>query len=91
MKEAIKFTVKGRVQGVGYRFFTYHLANKIGVYGYVKNLFTGDVEVYAIGTKEQLENLKQGLLKGPRFSSVEDVLEERITEKNNYISFSIKY
>ena len=37
--------VKGRVQGVGYRYFVIHVAREIGLKGYVKNLMDGDVEV----------------------------------------------
>ena len=91
MKKAKKFIVKGRVQGVGYRYFTQHVANRIGIYGYVRNLYDGSVEVYAIGTEQQLINLKKLLLQGPSFSKVEEIIENETDINNNCISFKITY
>lgn len=90
MKIAKKYIVKGRVQGVGFRYFTEKVANRIGVYGYVKNLYDGSVEVYAIGSSEQLLNLKEHLKKGPGYARVESVIEEDM-EIYDYKSFSVKY
>ncbi len=64
------------VQGVGYRFFAQRVAGRIGVAGYVKNLRDGRVEVYAIGTAEQLRSLRAELERGPRAAEVSDVGEE---------------
>jgi acylphosphatase len=91
MKKAIKYIIKGRVQGVGYRYFTNTVANRIGVYGYVKNLFNGNVEVYAIGTEEQLINLKSALNKGPSFGSVDEITEEKMPIDDRYYMFDIKF
>lgn len=91
MKEAKKYKITGRVQGIGYRYFASNLANRIGIYGYVKNMFDGSVEVYAIGSKEQLENLRSGLIQGPSFSRVDNVLEEDVRIENSYYNFSVKF
>jgi len=48
--------IKGYVQGVGFRYFVQRLAKKIGVKGYVKNLFSGDVLIIAQGENFQLED-----------------------------------
>jgi acylphosphatase len=72
---AKRFHVSGTVQGVGFRFFAERVANRLSVNGYVKNLFDGRVEVYAIGSEDQLATLKQELRRGPRMSRVEDVVE----------------
>lgn len=90
MKKAKKFIVKGVVQGVGFRYFTEKIANRIGICGYVRNLYDGSVEVYAIGTSEQLETLKEYLKKGPSYSRVDKVIEEDM-EVYDYKSFIIKY
>ena len=76
---AKRFFVSGSVQGVGFRFFAGRTATSLGVGGYVKNLFDGRVEVYAIGGAEQLEALKGALQRGPRMASV-DLVEERDAE-----------
>ena len=72
---AKRFYVSGAVQGVGFRFFAERVAARLGVAGYVKNLFDGRVEVYAIGSAEQLEGLRNELRRGPRMSSVDQVAE----------------
>jgi acylphosphatase len=64
------------VQGVGYRFFTQHAAERLGLGGYVKNLADGRVEVFAVGTPPQLAEFRSILAQGPRFSSVSEVREE---------------
>ena len=68
-----RFLVTGRVQGVGFRYFVYHTARKIGVVGYVKNLPDGRVECGARGTPEQLAQLLTALRKGPSMSQVDQV------------------
>ena len=91
MKKAKKFIIQGRVQGVGFRYFTNHIANRIGVYGYVKNLWDGSVEVYAVGTEQQLSILKTGLSKGPSYSYVEKIIEEEAPINSNYYTFDIRF
>ncbi len=46
---------KGTVQGVGFRYTAKHLARSYSVTGYVKNLYTGDVEVVAEGEQGEVE------------------------------------
>jgi acylphosphatase len=75
-KQARKYLISGTVQGVGYRYFTQRAAAKIKVGGYVKNLSDGRVEVFVMGTPQQLRELRTVLERGPRFSSVTEVREE---------------
>lgn len=49
--------VKGTVQGVGFRYYTRHLASMLGLSGFVKNLPNGDVEILAEGDKPSLQEL----------------------------------
>lgn len=72
---AKRFYVSGRVQGVGFRFFAEGTAARLGVGGYVKNLFDGRVEVYAIGDERQLRALRDALEQGPRMAAVDKVEE----------------
>ena len=74
-KQAKRFFVSGRVQGVGYRYFAMDTAEQIGVTGYTKNLADGRVEVYAIGTSAQLRDLARELRRGPALAAVSDVDE----------------
>lgn len=73
---ARRYTVSGRVQGVGFRYFVEHAAEKIGIGGFVRNRRDGRVEVYAIGTQEQHKKLREALEKGPIMSHVSGVQEE---------------
>jgi acylphosphatase len=75
-KQARRFLVSGFVQGVGYRYFTEHLADRLHINGYVRNLRDGRVEAYAIGTAKQLAEFRAALEQGPRFASVSGVNEE---------------
>jgi len=82
--QARKFYVSGTVQGVGYRYFVEHAANRLGVAGFVKNCFDGRVKVYAIGTSKQLASLKKELQKGPRMASVTDIVELEVEALPEY-------
>ena len=83
-RQAKRFVVSGLVQGVGYRFFAQRVADRLGVAGYVKNLYDGRVEVYAIGTATQLVSLRAELARGPRAAEVSTVSEEEEPVKQQY-------
>jgi acylphosphatase len=70
---ARRFLVKGRVQGVGYRYFVQKAASSLNVSGYARNLVDGSVEVYAFGSEQQLSDLEGILRTGPPFSDVRGV------------------
>ena len=67
--------MRGRVQGVGFRYFAEHAAHALGLSGWVRNLDDGDVEVYAVGNAAQLSELAGMLWKGPRWAEVRGVDE----------------
>ena len=73
--QARRFIVRGRVQGVGFRWFVEREAHMLGVAGTVRNNHDGSVEVLAMGTREQLIGLKSRLERGPRAARVDDVEE----------------
>ncbi len=89
-KVAKKYRVSGRVQGVGYRFFVEHWANQLGLRGYVKNLWGGDVEVYAIGDEASLEEFKLRLAEGPQSARVKAVEESDEPLNHQYSRFQIE-
>ncbi len=72
------------VQGVGFRFFTQRAAEKVGVRGFVRNLWDGRVEVFAMGTPEQHKELRKLLERGPFGSEVTDVREEPAAVETQY-------
>src|SRR5205807_2496692 len=75
MAEARRFVVRGRVQGVGFRWFVEHEAHVLGIAGWVRNKPDGSVEVLAMGSRDQLAGLRSRLREGPRAARVDDVEE----------------
>jgi len=89
-KIAKRFVISGRVQGVGFRYFAQGWANQLGVSGYVENLWSGNVEVYAVGDAVAMEEFKRRLAEGPRMARVKgfEEMEEPVDE--SYTRFSIE-
>ena len=67
------YRVRGRVQGVGFRWWARGLATELGIEGSVRNLVDGSVEVMARGDAASLEGLEARLAKGPPFARVDRV------------------
>ncbi|MGQ9633842.1 MAG: acylphosphatase [Bryobacteraceae bacterium] len=86
---ARRFFVRGRVQGVGYRYFVQEAAQQLGLSGYAKNLDDGRVEVYAVGPPEALAELDGLLWKGPRWADVRGV-EQQDAPVVQYLGFHIR-
>ena len=83
---AKRYFVGGMVQGVGYRFFTQRAAERLRISGFVRNLWDGRVEVFAMGTPEQHEELRRLLERGPMGSDVTEVLEAPAAVEAQYES-----
>jgi acylphosphatase len=65
------FRVVGRVQGVGFRWWTRHTAVELGLHGWVRNESDGSVVVHAGGPSEALARLEEALRRGPSASRVD--------------------
>ena len=76
----IHVVVRGRVQGVGFRWFVQREAAELGLRGWVRNTDQGHVEVVAAGEPEELAELKDALRKGSRGSRVDAVMEDELAE-----------
>jgi acylphosphatase len=89
-REARRYLVRGRVQGVGFRDFVQRAAIETGVTGYVRNLNDGRVEAVAVGSPAQLAEFSGRLHRGPRWSEVRGVeeYEHALLQSDG---FSIKY
>ena len=86
---ARRWWVRGRVQGVGFRYFAQRAASELGLRGYVRNLDDGRVEVYAVGGEDKLSELAGLLHRGPRWAEVHGV-EEQEAEIRASASFEIE-
>ena len=88
--QARRFVVRGRVQGVGFRWFVEREAHVLGVSGWVRNNADGSVEVLAQGTRDQLLGLRSRLRQGPRAARVDDVVESEVGPVAGLSSFRIE-
>jgi acylphosphatase len=74
-QSARRWFIRGRVQGVGYRYFAQREAIALGLTGYTRNLDDGRVEVYAAGPANKLDDLAGRLHRGPQWSDVRGIDE----------------
>ena len=90
MRIARRFVISGRVQGVGFRWFTKDIAVHEGVTGWVRNLPDGRVEALVEGDAEAVTRVERQLHQGPPGARVQTV--NTITEEPSgaYRSFSIE-
>ena len=88
--EAKRYLVRGRVQGVGFRWFVEREAHILGIAGWVRNNHDGSVEVLAQGTRDQLSGLHSRLREGPRAARVDAVEVSDATPAAGLTSFRIE-
>ncbi len=82
--------IKGRVQGVGFRYHTLQKAQELGLAGWVRNLRDGRVEVLAEGKTESLNQFLRDLRKGTISADVRDVDYEFKDPKNEFDQFQVR-
>src|ERR1700685_4687098 len=87
---ARRFVVRGRVQGVGFRWFVEREAHILGIAGWVRNNADSSVEVLAMGTRDQLAGLRSRLRAGPRAARVDEVEESDAKPIPNLAAFRIE-
>lgn len=83
--------VSGKVQGVGYRYFSQMKAVQYEVTGWVRNLSDSSVEIVAVGNKDQLNAFIEDLRRGNPFSVIEDIQVTECDVTETFRSFTIKY
>jgi acylphosphatase len=84
-----RYIVKGRVQGVAFRYYTVKSAYKNRVCGTVQNLYNGDVEVYAQGEEENIRRFEAFLNSGPPAANVEQVIKQELNHNEFFTGFEI--
>ncbi len=85
-----RYVVCGFVQGVGFRYFVYRHARRMGLRGHVRNLGDGRVEVLATGGEQDLAELERLLARGPASSQVDRVMKEAGLEPAGQTDFLIE-
>ena len=88
-RRAILLTIRGRVQGVGYRAWTVDTARRLGLDGWARNRRDGAVEILAIGGEQALEGLIEACRRGPPGAAVASV-EQAPVEDDGGVGFRVR-
>ena len=88
--ERLHANVYGRVQGVGFRYYTLDAAVALGLTGWVANRYDNSVEVVAEGPHATLQELLDALQQGPSMARVEQVQHEFLPATREFKRFSIE-
>lgn len=89
MNKAIKLTIHGKVQGVGYRCWFEQQALALELKGYVKNLDSGEVEAVIIGTENQLHAIIQQSYTGPSRAEVSKIIQSEFEHSQDFVTFQM--
>jgi acylphosphatase len=90
MRVARRYVVSGRVQGVGFRYFTQAVAVREGVRGWVENLPDGRVAIGAEADAEALDRFERDVRRGPPGARVEHVDIAAASPDERNTDFSIR-
>jgi acylphosphatase len=88
---ARRFIVRGRVQGVGFRYFAIRAAKECGVVGTVRNMGDGSVEAIAEGSTDAIAEFRRELERGPSYSHVAAVEEREMQPTGRYKGFEVVF
>ena len=83
--------IKGKVQGVSFRFFVCDNAKELGLKGWVRNTGAGDVEMVIEGEEDRCNNMIKVCREGPPLATIEHVKISENTYKNEFSDFSVTY
>ncbi len=90
-KKAVRANIEGRVQGVNFRMATAQAADRLGVYGWVRNKPDGSVEALLEGDADRVDAMIKWCHEGPPVASVTGVTVEEEGYTGRYTDFTIRY
>jgi len=90
MRVARRFVISGRVQNVGFRYFTQNAAAREGVAGWVQNLPDGRVEVFVEGDEDAVTRVERAIRSGPPGARVDNVYVQDDEAAGTLKGFRIK-
>jgi acylphosphatase len=91
MRIARHLIISGRVQGVGFRYYTMDAAHREGVTGYVCNRPDGRVEAYVEGEAEAVTRVERAIRRGPPGSRIEEVEADAVEPTGAFKTFQITH
>ncbi len=86
-----EITIKGRVQGVGFRYYVYKKATEFGLTGWVKNTTEGNVMAVVQGEESILKTFLEFLLIGPPLARVDKISKYETEVSTVFDKFSVNY
>jgi acylphosphatase len=86
-----EIVARGRVQGVGFRYFVLRKAQDLGVMGYVKNLPSGEVLTVVEGDKTMIEELFNEIQIGHSYAHVSKCTIVWHEYKNEFKNFEVRF
>ena len=89
MRVGRRFVITGRVQGVGFRYFTRDTALREGVTGWVRNLANGSVEAVVEGESEAVTRVERAIRRGPPGARVDTVQVDDEAPSGAYTDFRV--
>jgi acylphosphatase len=90
MRTCKRFVIRGRVQGVGFRYFVQSVASRESIAGWVRNLDDGRLETAAAGEADAMERFERALREGPPGSRVDQVTVDDTFPLGTMTSFHIR-
>lgn len=90
MRQEMRLTIRGHVQGVFFRSETQKKARQLGIRGFVQNQPDGSVIIVAHGEYEKLAQLKRWCAQGPKHARVDTIKEAWCAPSEQYRSFNIR-
>ncbi len=89
--EGAHWLISGRVQGVGFRWFVYREAERLGIVGWARNMPDGRVEVVGVGSPETIARFEAALRRGPLMARVDDLRRGEFPHQmDEFKSFNIR-
>ena len=89
--ERAEILISGVVQGVGFRYFVLRLAHSLGLKGFTRNLYSGEVIAVAEGEKFKIEEFFNQIKIGPSHAFVKHASIKWSESKNEFNNFEIRY
>lgn len=91
MNQVLRVRVSGRVQGVGFRFYTCRQARRLGLTGWVRNEYDGSVLVHIQGPESDVESLCRWLQNGPPTARVDEAKIIPAAFDGSLVDFGVSY
>ncbi|MGE4519692.1 MAG: acylphosphatase [Desulfobacteraceae bacterium] len=90
-KKSVHLLIKGRVQGVAFRWYAMKKAVELDISGYVKNNSNGDVEALIEGDERKVEAMIKWCRTGPPSADVREIIQQDSDCSGKYSRFEILY